>query len=135
MMASVLIIDDNREFRRMLERVLTRVGHRTASAAGGHEGLQRFRDCPADVVITDIVMPEGEGVETILALRKLRPRCRIIAVSGGGFYGPERYLHLAERFGADRIFSKPVHPDELIGAIAALAEARPALRLVVNNAA
>lgn len=134
-MADILIIDDNREFRRMLERVLARVGHRTASAAGGHEGLERFRERPVDVVITDIVMPEGEGVETILALRRLRPRCRIIAVSGGGLQGPERYLYLADRFGADRVFAKPVHPDDLIGAIAALTESRPALRLVVNNAA
>ncbi len=132
-MASILIIDDNPDFRRMLERVLSRAGHRIATAAGGHEGLARFQDCPVDVVITDIVMPEGEGVETILALRKLRPHCRIIAVSGGGYRGPDCYLGIAERLGADRVFPKPVRPDELVGAVAALAVPRPALRLVVDN--
>jgi YesN/AraC family two-component response regulator len=77
-------------------------------------------------VITDIVMPEKEGLETISELRRVSQDVRIIAISGGGHISPERYLRLANSFGADRTFFKPVDLKELVAAVKELLAAPPA---------
>ena len=82
-------------------------GYEVIEAADGREGLLKFRKQGADLVITDLIMPEQEGLETITLMKKERPDLNIIAISGGGRIGPEAYLPAAQELGAARVFSKP----------------------------
>ncbi len=116
-MAVVLVIDDDQEIRRLLRRILERAGHGVQEAGSGLEGIQKYRSDPADLVITDIVMPEKEGLETIQELRRDFPDAKIIAMSGGGRIGPKGYLKLAEKLGAARAFSKPFDRMEMVTAV------------------
>lgn len=106
-MARILIIDDEDQPRRMLLQALRRAGYEVTEARHGSEGLQRFREAPADLVITDILMPEKEGLETIMDLRREFPAVKIIAVSGGGRTGNLNFLDIARRLGAQRTLQKP----------------------------
>lgn len=106
-MARILVIDDDAQFRSMIRTLLERQGYVVVEASDGEEGIKLFEGQGADLIITDIVMPNKEGLETIMELRRKVPRPKIIAVSGGGRIGPESYLHLAEKFGAVKVFSKP----------------------------
>ena len=116
-MARVLVIDDDEEMRRAMCEVLSRAGYVTVEAADGRAGLTRNREHPADVVITDIFMPEKEGIETILAIRHEFPEARIIAISGGGDGSRFSYLSYARELGATRTLAKPFSTSELLGAI------------------
>src|SRR4051812_21413507 len=79
----VLVIDDDSGMRKMMHRMIAEAGHEVSEAADGHAGLKTFQAQPADVVVTDIIMPDQEGIETIRKLRALAPQLRIVAVSGG----------------------------------------------------
>jgi len=103
--------------RQMLRETLERRGHIVDEAADGREALQRLTEHQPDLVITDLVMPEMEGIETIQALRRKCPTIPIIAISGGGRVGPENYLSLAEQIGANRTFAKPFRLDEILTAV------------------
>lgn len=92
----------------MLRTALERAGHDVTETPDGRVGLRLFRERPADLVITDIIMSDREGLETIMALRRESHDLRIIAVSGGGQVGAESYLDLAEKLGADKTFTKPL---------------------------
>jgi len=116
-MQRVIVIDDNEQLRNMLKVTLTRAGYDIRLAENGRVGLSLQRSHPADVVITDILMPEKEGLETIIQLRKEFPKLKIIAISGGGQLDPEGYLSMATRLGADFTFIKPIDNDELLAAI------------------
>ena len=83
-------------------------------ASNGIEGIRRYHENPTDLIITDIIMPDKEGLETIRALKKENPDVRIIAMSGGGRNRPEGYLDLAKRFGATQAFLKPIRKAELL---------------------
>ena len=113
-MASILVIDDDAPIRQVLAEILTRHGHRVREAEHGIAGVKLYREEPADLVITDMVMPEKEGVSTILELREIDSAVRIIAISGGMAQDPELYLQLAEGLGADRVLRKPFLLTELI---------------------
>ncbi|PTX90860.1 response regulator [Opitutus sp. ER46] len=115
-MARILIIDDDDLLRDVLARTLAISGHIVDQADNGQAGLDRFRAAPADVVITDIVMPVQEGVETILQLRREQPKVPIIAMSGG-VANSKLYLNIAGRIGADYVLSKPFSPQELLEAV------------------
>lgn len=114
-MANVLVIDDDEDLRIAIEQFLKRFGHIVTLAANGREGVRLLRQKTADLVITDIFMPEFDGLEVILEVRKL---CRelfrsipIIAISGGmsmGSMTPLCFLRQAKAFGADRVFPKPL---------------------------
>ena len=106
-MATILLIEDYDDVRTMIAAVLGKAGHTVRQAENGVEGLQLYRDKPVDLVLTDLVMPEKEGLATIIELRRINPTVRIIAMSGGYVYDPKLYLHMATRFGADRVLSKP----------------------------
>jgi len=106
-MYSVLIIDDEANVRDVLSRFFIKRGWPVHTAGDGREGLEICRTHPVDVVITDIVMPEMEGLETIKAIRKELPAIKIIAISGGGRIEPGSYLDLARKLGAHRVFEKP----------------------------
>ncbi len=116
-MASILIIDDDALIRRMLRRILEEEGYEVLEAANGTEGLNLNRRAPADLVITDILMPEKEGIETIGELTGEFPDVKIIAVSGGGRIGPDAYLKMARDFGALKTIKKPINKTGLLNAV------------------
>lgn len=121
-MARILIIDDNEFFRSMLNATLVSLGHEVTDAADGKEGLEQYTFQRFDLVITDLIMPGVEGIETILELRRRSLGIRIIAMSGGGRVSAESYLDIAQRVGARQVLPKPFTNAELVAAIdAALA--------------
>ena len=121
-MAKVLVIDDESQVRSMVRELLEDEGYAVVDAKDGKEGLKLFRNEPTDLVITDIIMPEKEGLETILELRRFSPGVKIIAISGGGRLVSKDCLDIAQKFGAQRVFSKPLNNNELLRAIAELLE-------------
>lgn len=119
-MSHILIIDDDEQIRSLLRQMLERAGHRVTDASNGNEGLERFRAVPADLVITDLIMPEKEGVETLVELRREFPSVPVIAISGGGRLGTRDYLPIARQLGARRTISKPFSRDEILEAVKSL---------------
>jgi len=116
-MPRILIIDDEAQIRLMLRMTFEDEGYEVVEASDGAEGIELFTCNPTDCVITDIIMPEKEGIETILELKKLDPELKIIAISGGGKSSPDDYLAAAERLGANRTFFKPIDRAELVTAV------------------
>ena len=116
-MAKVLIIDDDAQVRTMLRRTLEAAGHTTMEASNGIEGVRSFAHYPTDLVITDIYMPEKEGLETILELKRANPDLPIIAISGGAREADIDFLPVAQRMGADHALPKPVNRAELLGLV------------------
>lgn len=117
MMNPILIIDDDIEILSLLRLILEREGYDVLAASDGNEGLKFCRQQRVDLVITDLIMPEKEGLETIMELRRDFPRVNIIAMSGGGRMAPENYLHIAQVLGAQRTLRKPFTPKEMLEAI------------------
>ena len=124
-MANILLIDDEEDIRNILALMLQSAGHTVREAANGAEGLRVYRAAPADLVITDVVMPEQEGLSTIMELRKLTPGLKIIAMSGGFAYDPKLYLHMAARLGADRVLRKPFSFEDLTATVNAVLATPP----------
>ncbi|MDH4207147.1 MAG: response regulator [Desulfobacteraceae bacterium] len=116
-MARILVIDDDVLVLDMLYESLTREGYDVLRASNGEQGLKLYREDPVDLIITDLIMPEKEGIETIIELRQDFPDVKIIAISGGGRIGTNNYLHLAKIFGVQRTFTKPVAREQLLDAI------------------
>ncbi len=114
-MKRILVIDDDEQLRSMLSRMLQLAGYEVVVAADGEEGIRLFRQNPVDLVITDIFMPEKEGLETIRELHKEFPDLKIIAISGGSNkMGDFSSLPFAKRFGATETLAKPFHKNELL---------------------
>lgn len=118
-MAKILLIDDDDALRRVLAKALGHAGHEVIQAADGQQGMDLARVAEADLVVTDLVMPVREGVETILQLRREKPALPIIAISGDGS-NSELYLEIAAKIGAKRVLPKPFTPPELLGLIDAV---------------
>jgi len=119
--ARILVIDDDDLFRSMLAEILEMEGFEVESAADGDVGVAKFLAHSPEVVVTDIVMPEKEGIQTIRELLQVNPEAKIIAMSGGGRRATsDDYLALAEDLGAQRTLSKPFQSAELIEAIRTL---------------
>ncbi len=116
-MARILVIDDEPYILMMLKKMLEKVGHEVDMAINGEEGMELFNKFHADLIITDIVMPEKEGLETIRELKKKHPELKVIAISGGGRVDSKEYLESARLFGASRIFKKPFKQKEIIDAV------------------
>ena len=121
-MANILLSDDDNQFSTMLRKMIERNGHEVIEASDGKEGIKLYRKSPTDLIITDLIMPEKDGIETIQELKKDFPGIKIIAISGGGRLGPQDYLHLAEMLGARRTLTKPIELPELLKAIEELLE-------------
>ncbi len=121
-MAQILIIDDDDIIRRMLRLMLTKAGYTVLDAANGKEGLELFRNNDVDLVLTDLIMPEKEGIEMIVELRSDFPDVKIIAMSGGAQMGPEGYLQMADALGAQQTLKKPIARQDLLNAIEQLLE-------------
>jgi DNA-binding NtrC family response regulator len=120
-MARILIAEDDPQVRGMLRTTLERAGHEVREAGDGREALRVCAEGPVDIVVTDLIMPEMEGIATIRALRQAHPGMKIIAMSGGGYIGPQSYLDAARKCGAAYAFSKPVDRETLLAAIGQLA--------------
>jgi DNA-binding NtrC family response regulator len=104
---SILLIDDDEQLRSMLRRALLRTGYQVMEAGNGRQALNLLAEASVQAVVTDIIMPDMEGIELILELRRSRPELPIVAMSAGGRIGPDSYLYLAERSGATRTIAKP----------------------------
>ncbi|HFQ88732.1 MAG TPA: response regulator [Desulfobulbus sp.] len=113
----ILVIDDDDQMRVLLRQVMEWAGYEVVEATNGRQGMMQQRKNPADLVITDLIMPEQEGLETIGQLKKEFADIKIIAISGGGRIGPEAYLPAARELGADRVFSKPFDVQELVSSV------------------
>ena len=113
----ILLIDDDELFRKLVNVMLTTSGFDVGEAANGKVGLACYRQQRSDVVLTDILMPEREGLETIQALKALDPSVKIIAMSVGGD-GRLGYLQSAVKFGARRTLHKPFSREELLSILA-----------------
>ena len=112
-MKKVLIIDDDQMFRTSLTKMFVKAGYETVTASEGEEGLALFQEGDIDLVITDIIMPKMEGIETIVELRKLQPDLKIIAISGGGKLPPEKHLQNAKMLNVNAILKKPFSFNQL----------------------
>lgn len=119
-MARVMVIDDDEVVRMTLTLVLEKAGHEVVAAEDGRKGMALFKMNPADVVLTDIYMPNQEGLATIMALRRTCPAVKVVAISGGGANAGLDVLPVAEALGADRALRKPVNPKDLIAVIEVL---------------
>ena len=117
-MATILVVDDEPSMRLVLSEHLRRAGHQITTADNGETALQLMAGSSFDIVITDIIMPGKEGVETIRDVRRLYPATKIIAISGGGRYDPgDFYLEMAQKLGANVSLAKPFSQAELLDAV------------------
>ena len=113
----ILIIDDDELVRDTLRRALEGADFEVVEAANGDEGIRSYEAEPIDVVVTDLVMPEKEGIETIIELRRRDPEVKIVAISGASRIAGYEYLNVATKFGADRVLPKPFRPKALLEAV------------------
>ena len=116
-MASILLIEDNELVRGFLRAVLEQQGHAVTEAGQGRAALQRLRQSPFDLVLTDIYMPDCDGLEVIMTLRREFPSIRIVAMSGGS--GDRNLLAAARQLGAQEVLEKPISIDGLLKVVAA----------------
>jgi len=116
MAARLLVTDDNSDMRESMRLLLERAGYQVVLAGDGMRALELQRAQPADVLITDIFMPEADGLETIARFKQDFPQVRIVAMSGGGVRvcGSANYLQTAEAAGADAVLEKPFEPRALL---------------------
>ena len=116
----ILVVDDNNQMRGMLKLILETADHEVLDAANGKIALHLLKTMTVDLVITDLVMPEMEGIELVMNIHKLYPRVKIIAISGDGKVDPDLCLGMAGKLGADRILLKPFSKSTLISIIGEL---------------
>lgn len=116
-MARILVVDDDNQVRKFVAQTLHRAGHETLGACDGNDCLSLYRQNKVDLIIMDIIMPEKEGIETIIEIRRLNPCAKIIAISGGGRIGPESYLLTAKGLGALETLQKPFTTEELLSSV------------------
>ncbi len=117
-MAKILVIEDEDSFRNVLVKMLTKAGFEVRQAGDGNQALQVCAQFMPDLVLTDIIMPDKEGLETIQELLEISPKLKIVAMSGGGRFGPDSYLPLAEKLGAKATLQKPFLREQLLKTLA-----------------
>jgi len=130
-MAKILVMDDEPYILLMIKKMLEKEGHEVDLALNGNDGLELFEKFKPDLVITDIIMPQKEGLEIILELRKKYPDLKIIAISGGGRVGPDGYLPGAKLFGADMVFQKPLIQKEFMLGVSVLLDEKGKMNLTI----
>lgn len=116
-MPAILIVEDDKDLREMLKMALLRKDYTVLEAENGKDAIIHFKPGLTDLVITDLIMPEEDGLKVIMKLKELKPAIKVIAISGGGKAGPASYLNLARALGADEVYSKPFSVNEMIGKI------------------
>src|SRR3954447_18674856 len=120
----ILVIDDNSDIRDTLRWLREGEGYTVSAAANGSEGLRLQRNEPADIVLTDIFMPEQDGIETLWKFREEFPNVPIIVMSGGGAARGTDYLAVARELGAEKALRKPLDPQELIDVVGQITRSR-----------
>lgn len=113
----ILLIDDDLLIRELVGSILAEAGHNVVTAANGVDGIDKLQTQNFDLVVTDILMPDKEGVETIFEVRQSWPDLRIIAISGGGLMKNFSPLSVAKKAGADVVLTKPFEPEDLLNAV------------------
>jgi len=122
-MDRILIIEDDYQLRKLLTIVLEKEGYEIIGASNGKIGLKLSLEEPFDLILTDLVMPDKEGLETIIEIRK-KSVVKIIAMSGGGSFEPEVYLAMAKKLGANKTIEKPFDMSALISMVKELLSER-----------
>lgn len=113
-MADILVIEDNSEIRIMIRAMLEKEGHEVREALDGEEGVARYEEQPADLVMTDLFMPKRGGIETITDLLEIDPGAKIIAMTAHGSEEQYDFLKVAEALGAVATLEKPFVSKDLI---------------------
>jgi DNA-binding NtrC family response regulator len=126
-MAHILVIDDDEQILGFLFKALSTCGHQVFLANGGKEGIRCCSRNAIDLVITDIIMPDGEGLETIMHLKQLNPEITIFAITGNRYSLNMDVLAFASQFGAARTFEKPFSLNELVDAVETEMQAKQSL--------
>ena len=116
-MERILIIDDEQQIRSMLRLMLERDGYEVVEAPDGIEGIRAYRQNPTDLIITDLIMPNKDGIGMIIELQKEFPDVKIIAMSGGGLNKPDGYLKGAKKLGAACTLTKPIDREKMLRAV------------------
>jgi CheY-like chemotaxis protein len=119
-MAHILVVDDDPVLRQVITLALEGAGHSVLRCENGKKAVDFLAHEAADLLITDIIMPEMDGVETVRAVRRLQPQLPILAISGGGSFDPTDYLGMAQAFGATAVLPKPIRPQQLIEVVTTL---------------
>jgi Response regulator containing CheY-like receiver, AAA-type ATPase, and DNA-binding domains len=119
---SILVVDDEEELRDIVGRVLRDAGHRVTTAADGKEAIVTMANEEFDLVLTDVIMPEKDGMQVISEARRKYPRVKIVAMSGGGHIPRDQYLKIATGLGAHAILEKPFSNRELMETVTAVLE-------------
>ncbi len=116
-MTRVLVVEDDSNLRNIVRCILQKAGYEVIEACNGIEAADKIAEFSIQLVITDILMPDREGIETIVGLRRKYPNVKIIAMSGGGKGGADHYLDMAREFGADQTMHKPFDKADLLDAV------------------
>ncbi|MCI0491297.1 MAG: response regulator [Blastocatellia bacterium] len=116
-MVEILIVDDDIQVREVLKILLSMAGYTVREATTARKAIESYKQQPSDLIITDILMPDKDGLELIREVRRIHPDAKIIAMSGGGQIGSEEYLSWAKKFGAKYHLSKPIPRKELLKAV------------------
>lgn len=119
-MARILIIDDEEDLLEILQAILESADHIVEVCNSGIRAISKIKENPFDLVLSDIVMPDQDGIETIKQIKEIDPGIKIIGMSGGGTLSAETYLTLAKHLGASRILRKPFQGAELLKAVTEL---------------
>ena len=115
--AKILVIDDDKAFRDLARRMLESAGHSVIEAVDGIEGVKEFKKETPDVVVADILMPKADGLDVIRRILDIRPKAKIIAISGCGRLSGQTYLSHARKFGACAVLEKPFAPEKFLSLI------------------
>jgi CheY-like chemotaxis protein len=124
----ICVIDDDASVRETIGRILSSAGYAVVSAADGAKGIAAIEQASPVMIITDIVMPNREGIETIMEAKRRFPGIPIIAISGGGRSGSQSFLETARKLGADDCLAKPFRPSELLDKVAHLLGSKAAAK-------
>jgi len=124
---TIIVADDVEGIQHLVQHWLEDAGHRVFCASTGHEVAALLQRQTVDLVITDVIMPDGDGLEVMLELKRIQPHARVLAISGGGAYlRPHDCLNLAKGLGAHAVLLKPFNRDQLVAAAkAAFADLAP----------
>jgi two-component system OmpR family response regulator len=123
---TILVVDDDDDFRSMTSRVLTGMGYGLLEARGGNQAAVVYAQHQPDLVFADLIMPDGEGLELIMTLRRTYKEAKIIAISGNGHGSKTNYLVMAQSLGADYTMEKPFSAEQLLSAVRLAIEPEPA---------
>lgn len=121
-MSGILIVEDDKDLREMLKVSLSKRKHTVLEASDGKEAILHFKPAITDLVITDLIMPDEDGLKVIMKIKEIKPGIKIIAISGGGKVGPGNYLNVARALGADVVLPKPFSLNDLISKIDSILE-------------